>query len=166
MEVPRLGVESELQLPVYTTDTATQDPSHICGLYHSSRQCQSLNPLSEARDRTHNLTVPSRIHFCWAMMGTPYLYHFNWSFQITVLWLCWFSVLCFCFRSFYFYTLICCSFFRLFKFSLKYNWFTMLCQFLLYSKVTQSYIYTQSFKLIFFVMVYSRRLGVVPCTVQ
>ena len=26
MEVPRLGVESELQLPAYTTVTATQDP--------------------------------------------------------------------------------------------------------------------------------------------
>ena len=25
-EVPRLGVESELQLPAYTTATATQDP--------------------------------------------------------------------------------------------------------------------------------------------
>ena len=28
---------------------------------HSSRQCQILNPLSEARGRTHNLMVPSRI---------------------------------------------------------------------------------------------------------
>ena len=26
MEVPRLGVESELQLPAYTTATAMQDP--------------------------------------------------------------------------------------------------------------------------------------------
>ena len=29
MEVPRLGVEAELQLPAYTTATATPDPSHI-----------------------------------------------------------------------------------------------------------------------------------------
>ena len=29
MEVPRLGVESELYLPAYTTATATQDSSHI-----------------------------------------------------------------------------------------------------------------------------------------
>ena len=50
MEVPRLGVESELQLPAYTTAIATPDLSHICNLYHSSRQCQILNPLSEARD--------------------------------------------------------------------------------------------------------------------
>ena len=32
MEVPRLGVQSELQLPAYTTTTATRDPSPICDL--------------------------------------------------------------------------------------------------------------------------------------
>ena len=36
MEVPRLGVSSELQLPTYTTATATPDPSRICDLHHSS----------------------------------------------------------------------------------------------------------------------------------
>ena len=36
MEVPMLGVKSELQLPAYTTATATQDPSHICNLHHSN----------------------------------------------------------------------------------------------------------------------------------
>ena len=30
-----------------------------------------FNPLSKARDRTHNLVVPSRIHFRSAMTGTP-----------------------------------------------------------------------------------------------
>ena len=53
MEVSRLGVESELQLPAYTTATATPDPSHICDLCHSLWQCQILNPLRKARDRTH-----------------------------------------------------------------------------------------------------------------
>ena len=61
MEVPRLGVNSELQLPAYTTATATWDPSHICDLYHSSWQCWILNPLSEARDWTHFLMVTSQI---------------------------------------------------------------------------------------------------------
>ena len=42
IEVPRLEVKSELQLPAYTTATATWDPSHICNLYHSSWQCQIL----------------------------------------------------------------------------------------------------------------------------
>ena len=50
MEIPRLGIELELQLPAYTTAMATQDLSHVCDLHHSSRQCQILNPLSEARD--------------------------------------------------------------------------------------------------------------------
>ena len=40
MEVPRSGVESELQLPAYPTATATRDPSQVCDLPHSSRQCQ------------------------------------------------------------------------------------------------------------------------------
>ena len=30
LEIPRLGVKSELQLPAYTTAIATQDPSHVC----------------------------------------------------------------------------------------------------------------------------------------
>ena len=37
MEVPRLGVKVELQLLAYATATATEDPSHICGLHHSSQ---------------------------------------------------------------------------------------------------------------------------------
>ena len=71
MEVPRLGVNSELQLLAYTTATAVQDPSHVCDLHHSSHQHRILNPLGEARDWTQNLLVPSRIRFCCARMGTP-----------------------------------------------------------------------------------------------
>jgi len=61
MEVPRIGVQSELQLPAYTT--ATWDPSRICRLYHSSRQHRILNPLSKARDRTCILTDANQIRF-------------------------------------------------------------------------------------------------------
>ena len=63
MDVPRLGVESELQLPAYVTVTArgTPDPRHVCNLYHNSRQHQILNPLSEARDRTRNLMDASQV---------------------------------------------------------------------------------------------------------
>ena len=56
-EVPRLGVESELQLQTYATATAMQDPSHVC-----SRQCQIPNLMSEARDQTHILMDTSWSH--------------------------------------------------------------------------------------------------------
>ena len=61
MEILRLGVKLELELLPYTTATAMQDPSRAFDLHHSSRQRRILNPLNEARDRTHNLMVPSRI---------------------------------------------------------------------------------------------------------
>jgi len=57
MEVPRLGVESEPQLPAYTTATATQDVSRVFDLHHSSGQRRILNPLSEARDGTASLWI-------------------------------------------------------------------------------------------------------------
>ena len=50
MEVPRLGVESELQLLAYATAIAMSDLSHVCDLHHSSWQRWTLNPLNEARD--------------------------------------------------------------------------------------------------------------------
>ena len=53
MEVPRLGVKSELQLPAYIIAMATSDLSRVCNLHHSSRQHQILNPLREARDQSH-----------------------------------------------------------------------------------------------------------------
>ena len=56
MEVPRLGVRLELQLPTYAIATATPDPSHVCDLQHSSQQRQILNPWSRVRDQTHVLT--------------------------------------------------------------------------------------------------------------
>ena len=61
MEVPRLRVESELQLPAYTTVIATEDLSPIWDLHHSSWQCRILNLLSEARDWTCVLMDASQI---------------------------------------------------------------------------------------------------------
>ena len=71
MEVPRLGVQSELQLPAYATATAMQDPCGICDLHYSSWLCWILNPLSEARDGTPNLMVLSQIHCHCTMTGIP-----------------------------------------------------------------------------------------------
>ena len=50
MEVPRLGVKSELELPACTTATMKPVLSYVCDLHHSTGQCWILNPLREARD--------------------------------------------------------------------------------------------------------------------
>ena len=49
MEVPRLGVELELQLQAYVTAIAIPDRSRICNVCCSLWQCGILNPLSEAK---------------------------------------------------------------------------------------------------------------------
>ena len=59
MEVPRLEVESEMQLLAYTTAITMRDLSLVCSLHCSSWQCQILNPLTKARDQTHILMDPS-----------------------------------------------------------------------------------------------------------
>ena len=71
IKVSRLGVQLELQLLAYTTATAMRDLSHVYNLYHSSRQCRILDPLSKARDGTHILIDTSWIGFFCAMMGAP-----------------------------------------------------------------------------------------------
>ena len=63
--------EWELQLLAYTIATAMRDPSHICNLHHSSRQCQITDPLNKARDGTHILMDTSQICFHCTTMGTP-----------------------------------------------------------------------------------------------
>ena len=61
MEVPRLGVQLELQPPAYTRATAARDLSLICDLHHSSQQHWILNPLSEARYGTYFLMDASQV---------------------------------------------------------------------------------------------------------
>ena len=56
MKVPRQKVKSQLQLPAYTTATATLDPSRVCNVHHCSWQRWIRNPLSEARSRSCILT--------------------------------------------------------------------------------------------------------------
>ena len=76
VEVLRLEVESELQLPIYTPATAMQDPSCICNLHHSSWQCWFLNPLSEARDQTCILMDTSWVHNPLIHNGNSCLFFF------------------------------------------------------------------------------------------
>ena len=67
MEVPRLGVKSELQLPAHVTATATQDLSCVCNLHHSSQQCWILNPGIEPASSWMLVGFVNR----WATTGTP-----------------------------------------------------------------------------------------------
>ena len=71
MEVPRLGVDLELQLLAYTTATAIPGLRLICDLHHSSWQHQIPDPLRKARDRSCILMDARQIHFHCATMGTP-----------------------------------------------------------------------------------------------
>ena len=64
MEVLKVGVESELPLPVFTTATAMQDLKRICKLHHSSWQHLFLNPLSKARDQAQVLMDTSWVCYC------------------------------------------------------------------------------------------------------
>ena len=72
MEVPRLGIKSELQLLAYTTTTATPDLSHVCDLHYSSQQSWILDPLSKARDQTQILMDTSWILSHYATRVTPF----------------------------------------------------------------------------------------------
>ena len=56
MEVPRMGVNVEMQVQASATTTATADPTCICNLHCSLLQRQIFNPLREARDGTCILT--------------------------------------------------------------------------------------------------------------
>ena len=57
MEIPRLGVKSELQLPAYTTATATAMPDAW--------------PNEQGQGSTQVLMDTSQVWYCWAAMGTP-----------------------------------------------------------------------------------------------
>ena len=60
MEIPGLGVESELQLPAYTAATATPDPKRIFDLHHHSGQRWILNHLVRPRMKPVSLWILAR----------------------------------------------------------------------------------------------------------
>ena len=61
MEVLRLGVKLNIQLPAYTTATAMPDLSCVCDLHRSSVQCQFLDSVSESRDQACILMDTSQV---------------------------------------------------------------------------------------------------------
>ena len=71
MEIPRLEVESELQLPAYTTPTAMRNLSHICNLHHSSQQRQSLTHSTRPGIEPMSSWMLVGCVNHWAMTGTP-----------------------------------------------------------------------------------------------
>ena len=83
MALPRLEVQSELWPPAYARATAMPDPSRVCNLHHSSHQHPILNPLSQARDGTHNLMVPSQIWLHCTMTQTHSFFFFLFFFYTT-----------------------------------------------------------------------------------
>ena len=71
MQVPRLGLKSELQLLAYTTAAAMPDLSCICDLCCNLWPHQILNPLSEAKDGIHILMDTRRLLNLLSHTGTP-----------------------------------------------------------------------------------------------
>ena len=80
MEVPKLGVESELQLLVYTTAIATPDPSHLCNLCHNLQQRRILTygetPGSEPLFLQRQPTEPQKEPQISAFYEQPSLWSF------------------------------------------------------------------------------------------
>ena len=64
MEIPRLGVKSELHLPDYAPSHSNVEPELICGLHCSSQQRQIFNPPSEARDQICVVMDTSQVCYC------------------------------------------------------------------------------------------------------
>ena len=101
MEIPWLGVESELHLQAYATATATPDPSQATcancaaacdnarSLTHwgkpgieatsSWRWCQVLNPLSHSRNSPTSLFSGSGLPICW-----PYYWPHFFNYYYTI----------------------------------------------------------------------------------
>ena len=61
----------ELQLPASTTAAATQDPSRVCDLHHSSCNAGSLTHRVRPGIQTRHLRVTRQIHFCCTTVGPP-----------------------------------------------------------------------------------------------
>ena len=70
MEVPRLWVELELELPSYTTGTATQDPS-LMTYAAACSNARSLTQRARPGIKPASSWVLAGFLTCWATMGTP-----------------------------------------------------------------------------------------------
>ena len=78
MEVPRLGVKSELQPPAYARTTETWDLSHICNLHHTTAHGNARSVTHWARPGIEPMSSWMLVGFInhWATMGTPYFFFY------------------------------------------------------------------------------------------
>ena len=72
MEVPRLGVKLELQLPAYTTATASWDPSSAATYTTAHSNSGSLTHWTKPGTTTSWILV--RVLYCWAAVGTVHIF--------------------------------------------------------------------------------------------
>ena len=83
IEVPRLGIESELKLLAYAIATAMPDLSHISNLHPSSWKQwilthwagSGIKPTSSWILATHTIRDTSQVWYCWDSMGTPIFFN-------------------------------------------------------------------------------------------
>ena len=69
VEVPRLGVKSELQLPSYTTATAALDPSSICNLAACGNAVSLTHWVRPGLGPSSSWTLVGFLT-CWSTRGT------------------------------------------------------------------------------------------------
>ena len=87
LEVPRPGVQLELQLQAYAIAIATQDLSHICELCCSSQQCWIFNPLSRPGIEPKSGFVTTKPW--WELPTIPFYIVVKWvkDLVLSLLWL-------------------------------------------------------------------------------
>ena len=86
---PKAYGGSQARGPFWATATSLHQSHSNAGSELLLRPTPQLtvrpDPWSEARNQTHNLMVPSQIHFCCTMTGTPQLPFFSSEFEKLIL---------------------------------------------------------------------------------
>ena len=83
MEVPRLSVELELQLPAHATATTMPDLSLICDLCCSLHQCRFLAYWMRPGIKLSSSWILVRLLTHWATEGTPQAFWLWWALLLS-----------------------------------------------------------------------------------
>ena len=145
MEVPRLGVELELQLLATATATAMPDLSHICKLHHSSQQHWILTHWTRPGIKPVSSWILVSFLNSWVATGMP-LFLFSSLFIKIFFKYIWF-IMC--------------------QFLLRAKWLICIHIYVMHTFFHHFSIYTFIFFFIFFsIMVDHRILNIVHCAIQ